>query len=93
MKILQLLFAASKGVIMGVGLGFTTVLFIISLALKQGIGITPKIDLVSLTSGEWVYLWGFGILVFIAGSMAEQISKGIVWYKTKRNKQQPNENL
>lgn len=88
MKILKLLFGASKGVIIGAGFAFTTILFILSLSLRNGLAISPKIDLQTLTSGAYIYLWGFTLLIFIAGNLTEQISKGIAWYKTKGNKQE-----
>ncbi len=57
MKILKFLFQASKGVIMGAGFGFTAILAILSLSVKNGALTEAKVDLSTLTSGYWVYVW------------------------------------
>ena len=87
MKLLRLSFAISKGVVMGVGVGFTTILAILSLSIKYGAMTEAKVDLPTLTSGYWVYVWTISLLVFFVGTLIMGISQSyklVKAYKEKR---------
>lgn len=84
MNILRFLFQASKGVIMGAGFGFTAILAILSLSVKNGAMTEAKVDLSTLTSGYWLYVWTISLLVFFVGTMASTAIKAVVMYKMKR---------
>ncbi len=84
MKILRFLFTASKGVIMGGGFGFTAILAVLSLSVRNGAMTEAKVDLSSLTSGSWVYVWTASLLVFFIGTLSETAMKAVAMYKKKR---------
>ncbi len=87
MKIWKFLFTASKGVIMGTGFGFTAILAVLSLSIKNGIMTEAKVDLSTLTSGYWIYVWTASLLVFFVGTLATRIIQSYklgLAYKTKR---------
>ncbi len=89
MKILRFLwsylFTASKGVIMGTGFGFTAILAVLSLSVKNGILTESKVDLSTLTSGYWVYVWTISLLVFILGTLLK-VLKQQLWGDTDKAK-------
>ncbi len=86
MKILRFLFTASKGIIMGTGLGFTAILAVLSLSVKNGTMTEAKVDLSSLATDYWLY-WTISLLVFSIGTLIDTAIKAVVMYKAKRKSQ------
>lgn len=87
MKLLRFLFYASKSVIMGVGVGFTAILTVLSLCVRNGTMAEAKVDLISLTSGYWVYIWEATLLVFSVGMIATAIIQSYHLGKAYKAKQ------
>lgn len=68
---------------MGAGFAFTVILAILSLSVNRGLTVETKVDLSTLTTGYWFYVWTISLLVFFAGTLVDTAIKAVAMYKKK----------